>query len=376
MSDSSIDFEAEGLLKGLRGEAREGRRRLLEELAADGVPIEELRRAVAEDRLALLPVERVLSGDGDRYTATEVAEQAGIEREFLDRQWRSLGMALPAEDEAIFTERDIDAARRVATLREAGLPEEGILEISRLLGMTMSQLAAANRRLIVDAFLRQGDTEHDVATRFAAAAEGFTPMIAEALAYTLNLHLREQLRHDAVGIAEVTAGSVDSAQEVAVCFADLSDFTRLGETLAPEQLGDVTGRLTELVTGVVESPVRLVKLIGDAAMLVGPEIEGVLEAALDLVEAAKREGESFPMLRAGVAVGPALARAGDYYGSPVNLASRITDVARPESVLASKAVRDAVGENGYRWSHAGARHLKGIEGQVRLFRCRRAEASA
>ncbi|MQA76102.1 MAG: adenylate/guanylate cyclase domain-containing protein, partial [Solirubrobacterales bacterium] len=75
---SEIDFEAEGLLAGLEGEPREARRRLLTELAEDGVPLEELRRAVAEDRLVLLPVERVLSGGGGRYTAAEIAQRAGL----------------------------------------------------------------------------------------------------------------------------------------------------------------------------------------------------------------------------------------------------------------------------------------------------------
>ena len=191
MAEPEPDFEAEGMLKGLRGKAREGRRHLLEELASDGVAIDELRRAVAEDRLALLPVERVLSGGGDRYTADEVAELSGVEREFLDRQWRSLGMAVPADEERVFTDRDVEAARRVAALREAGVPADGILEIARLLGMTMSQLAAANRRLIADAFLRPGDTEYDVAKRFAAAASSFSPMIGSR-SYVLNLHLREQ----------------------------------------------------------------------------------------------------------------------------------------------------------------------------------------
>src|ERR671924_5326 len=51
----TIDFEAEGLLKGTRGNTREARRELLEQLLADGVPLEDLRRAVEEDRLALLP---------------------------------------------------------------------------------------------------------------------------------------------------------------------------------------------------------------------------------------------------------------------------------------------------------------------------------
>ena len=79
--------------------AREARRELLEELAADGVPLEDLRKAVEEDRLALLPVERVLEGEGRRYTAAEVAERAGADEEVLRRNRLALGLPDPGPDE-------------------------------------------------------------------------------------------------------------------------------------------------------------------------------------------------------------------------------------------------------------------------------------
>lgn len=367
---AAIDFESEGLLDGVEGEAREARLKLLRELAEEGVSLDELRVAVAEERLAVIPVERVLSGGGERFNAAEVAERAGIDREFLERDWRALGMALSADDARIYSERDIEAAKRVQQLVDAGLPEEGVLEIARLLGMTMSQLAAANRRLIADAYMQEGDTEYDVAHRFARVAEAFLPLIGETLSYVLALHLREQIRHDAFDLTELSAGRPAAADEATICFADMVDFTRLGETLDPAALGTVTGRLGELAASVVEPPVRLVKMIGDAAMVVGPEPGPVVEAALGLVEATEAEGEDFPLLRAGVASGQALARAGDWYGRPVNLASRVTAIARPASVLATEAVRDALADD-FDWSFAGERRLKGIDDRVKLFRCRR-----
>jgi adenylate cyclase len=148
-------------------------------------------------------------------------------------------------------------------------------------------------------------------------------------------------------------------------------FTQLGESLAPDELGEVTGRLNELATEVIEPPVRLVKLIGDAVMLAGPDPRPVLEAALELVERAAREGGEFPILRAGVATGEAIARGGDWYGRTVNLASRITGRARPGSVLASEEVHDALAED-YDWSFAGEKKLKGLDGEVKVYRCRRA----
>jgi adenylate cyclase len=368
----AIDFEGEGLLKGTRGKARDARRELLEHLAADGVRLEDLRRAVEEDRLALLPVERVLEGEGARYTAAEVAERAGVPEDFLRRVRLALGLPDPGPDERAFIDQDIEAAKRIGALREADLPDEGLLEVSRVIGLALAQVAAASRALVAESTLAEGQNELEVGRRLAEGARELGPMMGPLLEYVLNLHLREQVRSDVIGRAEIRAGRLPGAQEVTACFADMVGFTKLGEQLPPEELGALTGRLAELASDVADPPVRLVKMIGDAAMLVSNETDAVLNAALDLVERSEEEGEGFPPLRAGLAQGPALARAGDWYGRPINLASRITAIAYPASVLASKEVRDAAGE-GFRWSFAGERRLKGIEGRARLFRARRDE---
>ena len=150
---------------------------------------------------------------------------------------------------------------------------------------------------------------------------------------------------------------------------------RLGESLGFESLARLTNRLAELAREVARPPIQLVKMIGDAAMLVSPENDAVLAAALQLIDAVEAEGEAFPQLRAGLARGDAVGRGGDWYGRPVNLASRITSIAYPTSALCSKSVRDAAGA-GFRWSFAGERRLKGIDGRIRLFRARRADEAA
>jgi adenylate cyclase len=126
-----------------------------------------------------------------------------------------------------------------------------------------------------------------------------------------------------------------------------------------------------MANAVAQPPVRLVKMIGDAAMLVSADAAANLEAATRLIEAAEAEGEEFPYLRAGLAHGQTLPRSGDYYGRPVNLASRITGVARPGSVLVDSATKDCV-DGQFRYSFAGERRLKGIDARVKLFRARRA----
>jgi adenylate cyclase len=365
----TIDFEAEGLLDGLDGDSRKARRELLERLAGEGVTVEELREAVAAGRLTLLPVERALAGKGPRHTPREVAEIAGIELELLERAAAALGIPYPDPDERSLSEADLEAARRLGTLRDSGLPEDGILQVARTIGRATARIAEANRELSVRTLMQPGDTERDLALRFAAAAEYMQPLVEPVLVYALRAHMLEQIRRDVIGAADLASGEMGATSEVSVCFADLVGFTKLGEEIAPEQLGAVVGRLEEMATAVVEPPVRLVKVIGDAVMLVSTEAEPLTAASLALVEAADRAGEEFPRLRAGIARGSTLTRAGDYYGRPVNLASRITAVAKPGSVLVDAAAKEAAAE-GFAYSFAGERRLKGFDSRFKLYRVR------
>ena len=116
---------------------------------------------------------------------------------------------------------------------------------------------------------------------------------------------------------------------------------------------------------------RLVKTIGDAAMFVSPDPAAVVSVALSLLEAV--QAADLPSLRAGVALGPALQRAGDYYGHAVNLASRVTGVARPDSVLCTQEVHDAAPDR-FDWSFAGKHKLKGMSEPISLHRARRPRA--
>ncbi len=365
-----IDFEAEGLLDGVQGEARKARGRLLEQLHEEGVPLEELREAVAGGRLTLLPVERALAGGSPRYTPREVAERSGVDLDLLQRATAALGVPYPDPDMRTLTEADLEQARRVKAFVAAELPEDGILQVARTIGIGTARIAEANRELVVRTLMQPGDTERDLALRFAAAAEHMLPLIGPTLVYALQTHMLEQVRRDVIGASALASGEISGTVDIAVCFADLVGFTKLGEEIATEELGLVAGRLDELATAVAEPPVRLVKLIGDAAMLVSTEAEAMVEAALRMVEAADEEGDEFPRLRAGIAYGSALGQTGDYYGRPVNLASRITAVAKPGSVLIDEATMDAA-ETAFVYSYAGERRLKGIDSRVKLYRARR-----
>jgi adenylate cyclase len=370
----ATDFEAEGLLDGLEEEReREARLELLRELESDGVPLDELKRAAEEGRLALLPVERALSPDGASYSANEIAERSGVDREFLDRVWRALGLPLSDPDDKVFAEGDLEAARRMKTFREAGIPDEGILDIAHVMGRSMSGVAGTIGRVFTDAFLEPGDTERDVAKRYAAATRELVPHLGPTLEHALTVHQRAVARQAMLGTEALASGQAGGHEPVAVGFADVVGFTRLGERLPPEELAALARRLADLTVEVTSPEVTLVKTIGDAAMLVSRDPDELISATLELVDAAEEQEEDFPPLHAGLAYGEALNRGGDWYGRPVNLASRITDFARPGSVVADKELHEAA-DGDYRWSDAGRRKFKGVKGEVSVFRVRPPEA--
>ena len=368
MDDRTREFIDAGLLDGIDGYERDERLALLEDLAAEGVSTEEMKEALAEDRLALLPVERVLAGE-PRYTPREVAERAGVPLEFLLEMRQASGLARPDPDEASFDDQDLETARAFARLRDAGLPEDSLLEVSRALGSGLAQTAEAMRTVFARMLLEEGASERELASRNADAARELLPLMTPLMDHTMRLHMRDQVRNQQIGQGLLVEGAASGVRLVWVGFADMVGFTRLGERVDVVELGGLVTRLGDLALEAVVPPVRLVKTVADAAMFVSPAAEPLVEAVLSLVDRAEGERD-FPELRGGLAGGVALSRGGDWYGPPVNLANRVTGVARPGTVLGSREVRDAAAD-GYQWSYAGEWSLRGFKRQVPLYRGRR-----
>ena len=364
-----MDCDRAALLDGLEGDDRAARERLLERLAQEGFTFEEMQAAVEEDRLALLLVERGLGG---RYTARELEERTGLPASQMLRIRHLLGLPEASADDRVFGEEEVGAARSISLFLEAGLGEEAIAEITRVLGEGMARLAATIAAAFVEAFLEPGDSEDEVAERFAALAEQLTPAIDPVLRAAYKQHLAESVRRGMLSPAEREAGEAGGAQEITVCFVDMVGFTRLGAQLEARELGSLASKLAELATEVAAPPVRLVKTIGDAAMFVSRDPAALVSVALSLLEAV--QAAEVPSLRAGVARGMALQRAGDYYGHAVNVASRVTGAARPGSVLCTKAVRDATRDR-FDWSYARKHRLKGMPEPVPLYRARRLDGA-
>lgn len=366
-----MDFAAEGLLEGLRGEARAERLALLEYLAGEGLTPAELRRATASGTLMFLPAERVIGG-AVRYTMEEIASLAGVERDYLEAMSRAMGLPISDPGEPVYTDSDLEIVRMTHVTRALGISDEVLLDMLRALGRGLSQAAEAMRAMPLRVVLEPGLSEHELARRYASTVSELAPLLTPLISGLLNLHLRQMAQGEAINAAERSGGQLPGSREIAVCFADLVGFTRLGEEVPPEELGHLAVRLETLTSDVIEPPVRLVKSIGDAVMLASVEPRALLDTGLALLAAGEAAGGDFPQLRVGVARGAALSRAGDWFGRPVNLASRITAVARPGSLLAERAVQEST-EDGYRWSYAGQRRLRGVRDPVALYRARALE---
>lgn len=361
---SEPDWDGEGLLEGLEGKDRDARIAILRDLHSDGVPLADLRRAVQEGRLMFLPVERALREE-PRYSAREVAEKSGLPYDLLVSQWQALGLATAEPDDVVYGERDLEAAKRIKLFLDAGVSSEGVIDMARVLGQSLARVAEASRFLMGQSFLGPDSTEYDVANQ-AQLARPLADLMDSTLAYVYELQLVDQLRHEVADRSDIAAGQ----RQITVCFADIVGWTELSEEAEEAHIGTVADRLGSLATDLLRPPVRVVKMIGDAAMFVSPEEGPLLDLAIDLVDAAEADDE-FPQLRAGLASGLAIGRWGDWYGRPVNLASRVCSRARPGSVLVTEPIAETCEGDGYRFSAAGEKRLKGI-GAVPLWRARRA----
>jgi adenylate cyclase len=367
----NVDIEASGLLDGLEGQARAERAELIEWLLGKGFTVDQIRAEVAP---MLLPAGRIVGNDGVYVSARQICEETGIDLELLEAIQRAMGLPRAEDPDAVVHLRaDSQAAANARVFIDMGLSREQVITVSRVLGQGMAQTAEAMRRVALEAVLQPGATELQLAQAYEDVVRQLSPLLGPLCDDVLRLQLRHTLETEAVSVAERAAGSLPGARHIAVAFADLVGFTRLGEAVPPEELENLASRLFGLAHDVVAPPVRFIKTIGDAVMFVSTDPVSLLRTALALLTAAEKY-DDFPQLRVGIASGMAVSRAGDWFGSPVNVASRVTGVARPGTVLVSESARDAIASaDGFDWSFAGARHLKGVTGEVKLFRARAAE---
>ncbi|MDT5170817.1 MAG: adenylate cyclase [Mycobacterium sp.] len=375
MDDKVDPYVTDKLLDGLEGSARAERAELIEWLFEQGVTADEIQGSPNP----MLAASRRLMGDDSDYVSTrEISEAAGIDLEMLQRVQRAIGLVRVEDpDAAVHLRADGAAAAHAKEFLALGIQPDQVVQVVRILAEGLSHAAEVMRYTALSAILQPGATELETAKRSLALTSQITPLLGPMIEDMLLMQLRHMMETEAINASERAAGApLPGARHITVAFADLVGFTRLGEEVPPEELGQLANRLADLARDVAAPPVRFIKTIGDAAMFVCAEPAPLLDAVLKLVEITEGDND-FPRLRAGIASGPAVCRAGDWFGSPVNMASRVTAASRPGAVLAAESVRDELGDAaGFSWSFAGARHLKGIKGEPKLFRARRGEGES
>ena len=333
--------------------------RIVARLRERGHRLAQIREAGEQGRLAYGYIEEMFAGGEQRHTLREASRETGLEPALIERFWATLG--LPAGGVDQLTDDDLQALRYVASVVEAGFPLVAFLQLVRVYGQSLAQIADAEVRLfhlyVHEPLMREGVPGLQMAEEMQGLAGDLLPLASPLMDYMHQRYLVHFVEQDVVGHmeAELEGDELGHGRvRVAIAFADLAGYARFTEEAGDEEALSSVERFVEGVSNTLPDDARVVKTIGDEVMVVGHDVNALVDWAVGFVGLFDERPEP----RIGVHYGTALYRDGDYYGREVNLASRVVARARGAEVLVSDAVVDVV---------RGAAHLsfEGI-GQVKL----------
>jgi adenylate cyclase len=292
---------------------------------------------MAEQPEILERLEQELLGGPRAYTRTEVAERAGVPLERAERLWRALGFASTTDDEVVFGDRDVEALQTIASIVEMGVVRpESEASVARSLGQVMARLADWQTSLLSD-FDSLEEVPDDVTDATVQVAGELVPVIEQLQSYVWRRHL-------VAAAARILPVSVDdpASDTMVAGFADIVGFTSLSRATSEKDLADLVERFESVTAGVIaENGGRVVKTIGDEVLFVVQQPAKAARIALAL-NAWHEQEEGFPQLRVGMAHGRVISWLGDVYGPIVNVASRLTSVARPGTVVVDRDLAAAL----------------------------------
>lgn len=287
-------------------------------------------------------VELVLGGPRT-HRREDLTEVAGVPLPEARRLWRAMGFA-DVGDAVAFTDEDLDALRLLDGLVQRGvLDRDASVDVMRALGQTTSRLADWQTDTFGRLLARSGVIDVDdplspeSAARLRAEVERLLPVLERLLVHAWRRQLAAAVER---GLADAeTDGDVETGH-LTVGFADQVGFTRLSRQLAESELAALVGRFEARSADIVVSAGgRLIKTLGDEVLFVAADPSAAAEAALRLLSEHEAD-EEMPRLRIGLATGVVVTRRGDVFGTTVNLASRLTAVARPDTVLVDAATAE------------------------------------
>ncbi|WP_067450856.1 adenylate/guanylate cyclase domain-containing protein [Actinomadura macra] len=317
-------------------------------------------------------IEETLLGGPLRYTRKEVETLADVSDDYARRIWQALGFPMPPDDEVAFTDGDVDALREIKELLGNDLVDEAmVLQLVRAVGQTMGRLAS----WLGDVWLqRLGDLpsgeqpSSDAVLAALAATEELRPAFERLL-----LHgWRRQLAAAGMRAAATTAAADPAAgiARLAVGFADVVSFTRLSRHLDGDALAAFVERFESTAAeAVAEQGGRVVKTLGDEVLFVASDPRAAAEIGLRIAERFNADPD-VPQVRVGMAYGEVIQRLGDVFGTPVNLAARLTATAYAGTVLIDGALASALPAGAYDVPGLRPRPLQGL-GKVRPWLLRR-----
>jgi adenylate cyclase len=343
--------------------------RIVARLRERGHSLDAIREASKEGRLAYGFVEELFPQDREPQDLDDAADATGLEPELIKRFWTGIG--LPTESLDGLTDEDIQALQYVASVLAAGFPLVAFLQLCRVYGQAVSQIADAEVRLfhiyVHEPLMREGVPGLEMAEEMGDLARDLLPLASPIMDYVHQRFLQHFIAQDVVGHMEVEMeGDVDLGRvRVAIAFADLAGYVRFTEEEGDEEALSFVERFIEGITDTLPEDARLVKTIGDGAMVVGGDVQALTDWAVGLQEIYHERPEP----RIGLHYGATLYRDGDYFGREVNLASRVVARARGGEVLVTDAVVDAVTDRAHlAFDEIGQVKLKGFDEPRALFR--------
>lgn len=303
-------------------------------------------------------VEERLLGGPRRHTRTQAAAFADVSPDYTRRLWRALGFANVAEGSAAFTDGDLVALDRLmAMVRSGFLDEELAVSLTRALGHNVARLVEWQVEALAEHIARTRGVPDEEALREAVDLSSDQMEEFEAL---LGYAWRRQM---AALAGRVLATRDESAVSgvLSVGFADLVSYTRLSQKLEERELAALVERFGRRSADVVAGGGgRLIKTVGDEVLFVADTPAAAATIGLELAET-MAEDPVLPDVRVGIATGTVLTRMGDVFGRTVNLASRLTALAAPGTVLVDSETAAALeGHEGFALDAERTRAVRGM----------------
>src|SRR4051794_17694461 len=361
-----VSEEVVPLPKGRWTPAAVAHARIVARLRARGYPLRTLKEASRSGRLAFGYMEDLFPGSAGGYSLAEAAEETGLEPALLERVWQAIGVSRTELDNV--SEDDLQLLRYVAAVLSAGFPLVALLQLVRVYGQAIAQIADAEVRLfhlyVHEPLIRDGVPGLEMAEEMEGLARDLLPLASPIMDHLHQRFLRHFVEQDVVGHLEAEGEEeLDLGRlRVAIAFADLAGYTRLTEEAGEEQAVDVVERFVESVGHTLPDAARVVKTIGDAVMIVSSDAHELTEWAVGFQELQAER----PLPRIGIHYGSVLYRDGDYFGRAVNLAARVGARAAGHEVLVTRDVVDHASSH-LSFQRIGEVRLKGFSRATELY---------